>query len=465
LSPQKSAIVIGGGITGLAAALRLHEKGFAVTLLEAAPRIGGAINTVTRDGFTMETGPDSFITQKPAALALIKRLGLEGEVTGTNPEFRNSYILRGGKLRTIPEGFFLLAPARWLPFMLSPLLSIPGKMRAGMDLILPRGPVVADESLASFVTRRLGHEVFDWLAQPLVSGIYTADASTLSLRATFPAFLELERKYRSIILGLRLSQTRATSAASGARYSLFATMRNGLTGLVEAIASRLPTGAIRCNSSVMGIRRTGTNWTIALRNGDELSADAVIVAVPAPAASTLMSETDLELSKLLGKIPYASTATVTVGFNRSQVAHHLRGFGFVVPHAEGRRLLACTFSNVKFPVRATPDRVLLRMFIGGATDPEVARMEPDAIARMALKDLREILGITGEPIFTETARYPGAMPQYLVGHLTTVSGIREREKILPGLALAGNAYEGLGLPDCIKSGEEAAERLAGENSR
>ena len=460
MNGRKSAVVIGGGITGLAAALRLHEQGFAVTLLEESARVGGAINTVIRDGFTMETGPDSFITQKPAALALIKRLGLEGEVTGTNPEFRNSYILRHGRLRAIPEGFFLLAPARWLPFMLSPLLSIPGKLRAGLDLILPRGPVLADESLASFVTRRLGHEVFDWLAQPLVSGIYTADASTLSLRATFPAFLELERKYRSIILGLRLSQTRATKSASGARYSLFATMRNGLSGLVEAISAKLPAGSIRCNSSVLGLRRAGNGWTVATRDGAEIFTDTVVVAIPAPAASSLLRETDPELAALLGKIPYASTATVTVGFNRSQVAHHLKGFGFVVPHAEGRRLLACTFSNVKFPVRGSSDRVLLRMFIGGATDPEVALMEPEKIAALALKDLREILGISGEPIFTEVTRYPGAMPQYLVGHLTVVAGIREREKTLAGLALAGNAYEGLGLPDCIRSGEEAADRLA-----
>jgi len=459
MEAKKTAVVIGGGITGLSAALRLHEKGFAVTLLESTPRIGGAINTVTRDGFTMETGPDSFITQKPAALALIKRLGLESEVTGTNPEFRNSYILRGGKLHTIPEGFYLLAPARWLPFLLSPLLSLRGKARAGLDLVLPRGSTVADESLASFVQRRLGREVFEWLAQPLVSGIYTADARTLSLRATFPAFLELERKYRSIILGLRLSQMRATSSASGARYSLFATMRNGLTGLVTAVAGRLPAGSILTRVPVSTMRRSGNGWLVTARDGREFPADAVCVATPAPAATAIMRDADPELSGLLEKIPYASTATVTVAYERGQVAHHLKGFGFVVPHAEGRRLLACTFSNVKFPVRGAGNRVLLRMFIGGATDPEIAGMEPAEITRLALDDLKEILGISGEPIFVEVARYPGAMPQYLVGHLDTVAGIRDRERNLPGLALAGNAYEGLGLPDCIKSGEEAAERL------
>jgi len=459
MGAKNSAVVVGGGITGLAAALRLHEKGFAVTLLESSPRLGGAIHTVVRDGFTMETGPDSFITQKPAALALIRRLGLEAEVTGTNPEFRNSYILRGGKLHSIPDGFFLLAPARWLPFILSPLLSIRGKARAGLDLILPRGRAVADESLASFVTRRLGREVFERLAQPLVSGIYTADARTLSLRATFPAFLELEKRYRSVILGLRLGQVRAASGASGARYSLFATMRNGLSGLVTAIADRLPSGSIRTGASVSAVRRSGTGWVVATRDGGTFPADAVCVAVPATAAAPILSETDPGLASLLARIPYASTATVTAGFLRSQVAHHLRGFGFVVPQIERRRLLACTFSNVKFPVRGSSDRVLLRMFIGGATDPEVAGMEPDEIARLALGDLREIMGITGEPLFVEVSRHPGAMPQYLVGHLEVVAGIREREKSLPGLALAGNAYEGLGLPDCIKSGEEAAERL------
>ncbi len=465
---SKRAIVVGAGISGLAAAFKLAERGVTVTVLEATDEPGGSIKTVHRDGFLLEAGPDSFLTEKPAALELCRTLQIEDQVIATNSKWRRSFIALDGQLHPIPQGFYLLAPVRLGSFLATPLLSWPGKLRAAADLWLPRGPEQADESLASFVRRRFGAELLERLAQPLVAGIYTADMETLSLRATFPKFLDMETQHRSVILGLRKRNAARTNqaashstslTASGARYGLFATLKDGLGTLVKALLARLPAGGITYGESVTNLSRAASGWRLDTHGGRTYEVDAVCLALPAHVAGRLLKPVDETLAGLLQGIRYASTATVNLGYAREQIGHPLDGFGFVVPASEGRRLLAVTFSHVKFPDRAPEGKALLRAFVGGALQPAVAEMEARELAQLVHHELQALLDISGSPLFSEIHRHPRSMPQYEVGHLDRVAQIRGRVHALPNLALAGNAYDGIGLPDCIASGESAATAL------
>ena len=454
-------VVVGGGISGLAAAHRLIEQGqTGVTLIEASPRLGGTIQTEYRDGFLIERGPDSFISEKPEALALAKRLGLESRLIGTNENHRRSFIVRKGRLRAVPEGFQLLAPSRMWPFLTSDIFSVAGKMRMAADLFVPRKSTngAQDESLASFVRRRLGQEALERMAQPMVGGIYTADPETLSLRATLPRFLDMERKHRSLILAmLRQSQVQK-SGTSGARYSLFLSFDRGVQVLVDALA-RI-NADIRLNTRVEGLRLEDRTWTISTNSGEQLKADGICLAVPAYVAATLLNDVNRDLAGKLNRIKYASTATINFSYERSAIKHPLDGFGFVVPFIEKRTLIACTFSSVKFYGRAPDGHVLLRAFAGGALQPDVFALDESVLTAKVEADLRELLGIKAKPLFTEVAKWERSMPQYEVGHLDRLNEIENEVKKLPGLALAGNAYRGAGIPDCIRSGEAAADSLS-----
>jgi protoporphyrinogen/coproporphyrinogen III oxidase len=451
-------VVVGGGISGLAAAHRLIELGQTnVTLIEASPRLGGTIQTEHRDGFLIERGPDSFISEKPEAVALAKRLGLESRLIETNEKYRRSFIVRNGRLRSVPEGFQLLAPSRMWPFLTSDIFSIGGKARMAADLFLPRKSTngTQDESLASFVRRRLGKEALERMAQPMVGGIYTADPETLSLRATLPRFLEMEREHRSLILAmLRQSQTQK-SGTSGARYSLFLSFDRGVQVLVDAL-SRINVD-IQLNTRVESLKLADRIWTINTNTGEQIKADAVCLAVPAYIAASLLNGS---LAAKLNQIKYASTATINFAYKRSEIKHPLDGFGFVVPVIEKRSLIACTFSSVKFSGRAPEGHVLLRAFAGGALQPEIFALDELEMAARVEADLRQLLRITGKPLFTEVAKWERSMPQYEVGHLDRVDEIENEVRQIPGLALAGNSYRGAGLPDCIRSGESAAELFA-----
>src|ERR1041385_2362937 len=452
-------IVIGGGITGLAAEHRVHElnPSVKVTVLEASPRLGGTIQTEHRDGFLLERGPDSFISEKPEALALAKRLGLESQIIQTNETFRRSFIVRNGRLRPVPDGFQLLAPSRMWPFITSDIFSLAGKARMAAELFLPRKSTNGDESLASFVRRRLGQEALARMAQPMVGGIYTADPETLSLRATLPRFLEMEREHRSLILAM-LRQGRAQKVGtSGARYSLFLSFDRGMQVLVDALAEQIKAD-VRLNTRAVGLKRDGAGWTI-ITNAGELKADAICIALPAYTAASLLADVHETLAEKLKRIKYASTATINFAYRRSAISHPLNGFGFVVPFVEQRSLLACTFSSVKFSGRAPEGHVLLRAFAGGALQPEIFALDEGDMRVRIETSLRELLGITEDPLFVEVAKWKDSMPQYEVGHLERVSEIEKLVSELPGLSLAGNAYRGAGIPDCIRSGETAAELL------
>jgi len=454
-------VVVGGGITGLAAAHRIGELNPAmkVTLLEASARLGGTIQTEYRDGFLLERGPDSFISEKPQAISLAKRLGLESHLIETNEAFRRSFILRNGRLRPVPEGFQLLAPSRMWPFITSDIFSLTGKVRMAADLFLPRKSAngVNDESLASFVRRRLGNEALTRMAQPMVGGIYTADPETLSLRATLPRFLDMEQKHRSLILAMLRQGKAQKTGTSGARYSLFLSFDRGMQVLVDTLTGIK--AEFRLNTRVQQLKPDGSRWSITTNSGEQLQADAVCLTVPAYIAASLLSDSGKQLAQKLGAIKYASTATINFGYRRSAIKHPLNGFGFVVPYIEKRSLLACTFSSVKFAGRAPEEHVLLRAFAGGALQPEIFALDEAAMTTKVDADLRELLGISEDPLFVEVAKWERSMPQYEVGHLDRVSEIEKLVAKLPGLALAGNSYRGAGIPDCIRNGEAAAEGL------
>ncbi len=508
LIEMKRVVIIGGGITGLAAAHRILERNgdsgqqLDLTLVEAGSQIGGIVQTRERDGFLLESGPDSFISEKPAALELVKRLELESHLIETNENHRRSFVVRQGRLLPVPEGFHLLAPSLFSPFVKSDIFSWAGKARIALDLLLPRRVLngatdssagseqdtTGDESLGQFVRRRLGREALERMAQPMVGGIYTADPERLSLRATMPRFLEMERQHRSLIRALRkqrrspgIKQDGAglSQETSGARYSLFLSFDRGMQLLTDKLAERIlgfqsQSGesdrsiqvSIRLNTTVISVTLDREplgagppRWKIKTDKGELLIADAVCLALPAFTSARLLGNVDAELASDLNAIPYASSATINLGFKRSDIPHPLNGFGFVVPFIEKRSLIACTFSSVKFPGRAPQGHALLRVFVGGALQPEMFDLSRDQMLSRARADLRDLLGIEQAPLFAEVSKWERSMPQYNLGHLAKVERIQKRVSSLPGFALAGNAYSGLGIPDCIRSGEAAADEL------
>ena len=475
---MKRIAIIGGGITGLAAAHRVIELAYQLqnqiklTIFEASPRLGGTIHTEHRDGFLIERGPDAFISEKPEALALAQRLGIESRIIQTNEQHRRSFIVKHGRLRPVPEGFQLLAPSRLWPFLTSDIFTLRGKMRMAADLVLPRRSAngTDDESLASFVRRRLGNEALERMAQPMVGGIYTADPEVLSLRATLPRFLDMEQSDRSLILAMwrRGRQTKNEKGVSGARYSLFLSFDNGMEVFVDALSKTINREDcdVRLNTKITKLdHHSNGEWVVTNGSGNDLVFDAICLAVPAFTAGSLLKEVSPSLSSLLNQIKFASTATVNIAYKRDDINHALNGFGFVVPFIEKRSLIACTFSSVKFSGRSPDGYVLLRAFVGGALQPEMLELDDNEIDGKVQTDLRELLGVTAKPIFTEVSRWNKSMPQYEVGHLEKVAEIDHESSKVQDLTLAGNSYRGAGIPDCIKSGEAAAERMfAGQGS-
>lgn len=464
---KRSVAVIGGGISGLAAAnhLRRIAPEIDVELIEAGSRVGGVIQTTHKDGFLIEGAADNFITASPSAIALCKELGLGDDLIGTNPDQRGAMVVSRGKLEKIPEGFVVMAPSRIWPLLSTKILSPMGKLRSGCEIFIPRKRASNDESLKSFICRRFGQEMFDRLVQPLVGGIYTADPNRLSVGATMPRFLEMERKYGSLIRGMlrqRRSKKQPVEKSGGARYSQFMTLRGGMSRLIDALAESLPADRLHMDSPVECIIPNGANWSIACSgNNPRLRrVDGVIVAAPAKHASRMLSQVDSTISNELGAIEYASCAVVSLAFRRDQIDHPLESFGFVVPQIENHLILSCSFSSIKYEGRAPEGTVLMRVFIGGACQGGLLRMPDVQLKELAQWELAKLLKIHGEPLISHTTRQTHAMPQYHVGHKDRVAKIDDQLKSFPTLALAGSALNGVGIPGCIESGQQAAQRIA-----
>jgi len=469
-------VVVGGGISGLAAAHRLMElnregpHSIGVTLLEAGQRVGGAIATEHVNGFLVESGPDSFISEKPWGLQLCERLGIASNLISLRSTHQKIYVVHQGSLVPLPEGFIFMAPTRLWPLIRTPLFSWPGKLRMALELFLPRGSRVEDESMGSFVRRRFGQELLERVAQPLMGGIYAGDPEELSLKATMPRFLELERTRRSIIWATWLEQRRRARSqrmGSGVRWGLFVSFADGMQQLVESLAGRLPAGTVRQGTRAVGLEWNAAKkvWGITTDGGEELEADGVILAIPAYGAARTLSSVDPELAQELAAIPYTSTATVSLAYRRADIPTGLDGFGVVVPAREQRRIIACSFSSMKYSGRAPVDHELLRAFVGGALQPELFEQNDEAMESSVRRELTALLGIKAAPLLCRIHRHPSSMPQYRVGHSERVGRIKERLTRHPKLALAGNAYGGIGIADCIHSGESAAEMLLNEFKR
>jgi oxygen-dependent protoporphyrinogen oxidase len=467
---MKRIAIVGAGIAGLSTAYylsRLSRQGgqeLEIALLEKEGRLGGSILTERADGFLMEGGPDCFLSEKPWALQLCRQLGIEGEVIGTNQEVRRTFILRGKRLHEIPEGFMLLAPTSPWPFIKSSLFTLPGKLRMGLDLLLPRKKSNDEESLAAFVCRRLGREALERIAEPLVAGIHAGDPATMSLQSTFPRFIDLERSYRSLIWGMY--QHKKQFADLRPRYTMFITLRQGMEGMINALEKAIPSHYIFLRQEVTGLEKThgksasGPRYRLHIKGKKKpLDADAVILASPAFVSAEFLKGIAGDIAKQLDTIPYVSTATINLAYERSQIGHPLDGYGFVVPRLEKRTIMAATFSSIKFPGRAPQGKALLRCFVGGAKNEAIVSRGDAELLAAVRGDIEEILKIQGDPMLARIYRWHKAMPQYALGHEERISRIEQALAWHPGLFLIGSAYRGIGISDCVHEAELTAEQI------
>jgi oxygen-dependent protoporphyrinogen oxidase len=465
-------VVIGGGITGLAAAHRFAECTGAsevlrsVVVLEAGDRAGGQIRTEHLGDFLFEGGPDALVAQKPAGVALCERIGLGPELREVGGPKAGTQIFHRGRLHPVPDGFLMMAPTRFGPVLRSPLFSWKGKLRMACEPLIARRPATCDdESLASFVRRRFGREVLERVAEPVMAGLFTADAERLSLRMTMPRFLDLEQASGSVTRGLRRAAHAPVGRSPfghGTGRGGFVSVAGGLSRIVDALVARLPVGCVRTGArvtSVSALQAEG-GWSVHLESGEVLHAGAVLFACPAGEAATAVGEQDQRLAELLLGLRYASCATVNVAYRRGDVGAALSGFGFFVPKTEDLPILACSYVSEKFEGRAPGSAAVFRAFLGGATRPDALSADDAGLIRQTHDTLRRILAIRGEPMLAKAYRSPRAMPQFDVGAHASLAAIQDRASALPGLFLAGSVAGAFGLPDCIRSGEEAAGRIA-----
>jgi oxygen-dependent protoporphyrinogen oxidase len=465
---EYSVAIVGAGISGLAAANKLRElsdeKGrkIKITILESSNRVGGVIQTHRFENYVIESGPDSFITKQKDALSLCQRLGLSDHIIQTQKE-RRTFIAHRGKLQALPDGFFMLTPTKLIPFAKSNLLSWSGKWRALREMFVKPSNNLFDESLAQFITRRFGNELYATIAEPMVSGIYTGDGNKLSAKSALPYFWNLEHTHGSIIRGMQKDNIHNLQNTSGARYGLFVSLDEGLELLPKTILNKLPPDSVRLVTAVKKAKQitsgNKSKWLITLKNAEEIVVDALIIATPAYKAAEILNDNHNNIASYLKKIPYSSTAIVNMVFDRSDIEHRLNGFGFVVPKMEGGAILACSFSSIKFANRVPSDKVLLRVFVGGVLQKDIYELSDIQMECLVWQDLNKYLGVNDLPIYSFINRYPNSMPQYNVGHQEIVASIEAMVRERQGLAVAGNSYNGVGIPNCILSGEQAANSV------
>jgi len=457
--------VVGGGIAGLVAAYELRERGLDVTVVEAQARFGGKIATTrTDDGLVIEAGADSFLSAKPAGLALCERLGISSRVIDTRPDDRRTFVWSRGRLRPLPEGLVLGSPARAGALLRSGLLSPAGAARMALDLAIPPRRDGAEESIGEFFTRRLGREAYDRVVEPLLGGIHAGDPAKLSLRALFPRFADMERDHGGLVraaLAARRNGAGPGPAAPG--HSPFVSLAGGMSELVEALVAMLSSGGAELlgGRRVVGLAPEAGRWRMGLEAEGTVEADAVVVATPAFVTAGLVRTLSPPAAALLEAIPHASTATVSLAYRAGGTGRAPQGYGFVVPRVEGRQLIAATWSSNKWPSRVIPGHhAVVRGYVGGVGRERVLDETDDSLVQLVRSELKALAGVDGQPVHTEVHRYPQGMPQYTIGHLERVARIRAHLADWPGLAVTGAAYGGVGIPDCITDASATAAAVA-----
>jgi len=459
----RAIAIVGGGISGLSAAWELQKRDVPWVLLEAGPRVGGVIRTEEKDGFLLEGGPDSILAQKPEGVALCRELGLGDRLIPTNPELKAVYILREGRLHALPEGMMLAVPTKALPFLRSGLFSWPGKLRMGLDLVRPGLQENGDESIATFLRRRFGQEAVERLGEPLLAGIHAGDPERLSILATFPRFRELEAKHGSLVRGMWAAPRPRPKPGARPR-AAFYSLRGGLRELVDALVKRLPPGSIRTGARVRSVAREADGYAIGLEGGESVQASGVIVAAPGPRIAPALEGLLPDVSRSLAAIPFASSATVLLGYRREDVTHPLDGYGMVIPRTEGLRTTALSFVSTKFAHRAPEGHVLLRGFLGGVRDGGVLDLSDEEMVETVRREMTPVLGLKSEPVLARIFRWPGGTPQLEVGHLERMRDVERAVGEVPGLHLTGAGVWSTGIPDSVADATRVAA-AAGERIR
>jgi len=460
-------VVIGGGISGLSSAFYLRKKAkeqgkkIQIKLIEAEAKLGGKINTLHKEGFVIEKGPDSFLSRKLPIIELAHELGIEGELVPTNTKAAKTYIMKHGKLHEMPKGLTLGIPTSILPFLATELVSGQGKLTALADLLKAPQPADGDESLGGFLARRIGDEVVTSIAEPLLAGIYAGDLYKLSLNATFPQFGQYEKEYGSIIMGSRHSRAKLAEQNKGKAPATFMTFRKGLQTMVNALIDALKDVTVYTNTKVDAINKGNGRYELDLSNGEKLAANAVLITTQAFAAHQLLKPHIN--SEFLAKIRYVSVANVVLAFDKKEFDVDFDGSGFLVPRSEGLHITACTWTSNKWLHSAPEDKVLLRCYVGHSEDQQSVKLDDEALIAAVRSDLEKVIGLKAVPRFTEITRLNSSMPQYDVGHLEAIEAFRaELNDKLPGVRVTGAAFHGVGLPDCIRQGRDIAEQMLHE---
>lgn len=448
----QASIIIGGGISGLAAAYYLGKRNLPSILIDPASKLGGVIQTNRVADCLLEGGPDSFLSAKPEAMALIEELGLGGDVIGSNDHQRSTWIVKKNRMIPLPDGLMMMVPTRIWPTVTSPLLSWTTKIRMGLELLRRPKSGLPDRSVGEFVEDHYGPEAVEYLAEPLLSGVYGGDPYKLSIESVLPRFAEMEAKYGSLTKGTLAGLAKAPKAKGG---TLFRTLKNGLGSLIDALTKAIEPHCQVLRGQALSISCEGDEYLVRL-NDQILRTRHLVIATPAWAAAKLFEDFDPKIAKLLGSIDYSSSMTVGVIYDRAQLSQRFNSFGFLVPKTERRHLVACTFVDQKFDHRVPENRLLLRCFLGGAGNEAILDWAESDLKRAVLSDLEALLGLKAEPIAFQVSRWPKSMAQYHVGHKKIILELQERLKNYPLLFLAGNGYAGIGIPDCIRSGRDAA---------